>query len=259
MLAHAIGSYVDHLWHARTRHAVHSPFVYDLVMQVLRPDDGPPGQAAIERLRDALLKDGSPPFTMVDLGAGSRSSGRQRRIADVARVSLKPAEQARMLHRLVRYQQARHVLELGTSLGITTLYLAAGTTGHVTTIEGCPHTAATAAKHFAALGQDNITQVVGSFQEQLPLVLSHMPRLDLAFIDGHHLQAPTLSYFAMCLEKAHNDTVFVFDDIHWSRDMSAAWQRIKAHPQVTVTIDLYTMGLVFLRREQAKEHFTLRY
>ncbi|MBK9512170.1 MAG: hypothetical protein IPO05_00750 [Flavobacteriales bacterium] len=79
------------------------------------------------------------------------------------------------------------------------------------------------------------------------------------FLDGHHAKEPTLEYFDLCLQRSHNDTVLVLDDIHWSRGMEEAWIAIKGHPRVTVTIDLYSMGLVFLRTEQAKEHFVLRY
>src|SRR5690606_22646601 len=101
--------------------------------------------------------------------------------------------------------------------------------------------------------------VLGSFRSRLPEVLQKIDRLDLAFIDGHHAKDPTLDHFDQCLARAHNDTVFVLDDIHWSRGMEEAWEAIKSRPEVTVTIDLYQMGIVFLRTEQAKEHFVLRY
>lgn len=257
MDTHVIGSYVDHLLRARTRHGVHSPFVYDLVAHVFRPHDGPPAGTVIEDLRKQLLRDHSP-ITVTDLGAGPRS-GTNRTVAGIARRALTPPNRARMLYRLARHLRAHHVLELGTSLGITTLHLAEGSTGGVTTIEGCPHIAAIAARNFALAGRQDITAITGSFKEQLPQALQRMPHLDLAFIDGHHAAEPTWAYFEQCLAKAHNNTAFVFDDIHWSRDMGLAWERIKAHPRVTVTIDLYTMGLVFLRREQVKEHFILRY
>lgn len=258
MDSYVIGSYVHHLLRARDRHGVHSPFVYDLVGKVLRADEGP-AEGAIETLRAKWLRDRTA-IAVTDLGAGPRNgSGSRRTVADIARRALTPVHRARMLYRLARHLDAEHVLELGTSLGITTLYLAAGSSGGVTTIEGCPRTAAIAARNFAAAGRTDITALTGAFTDQLPRALDQIPRLDLAFIDGHHAGEPTLAYFEQCLAKSHNSTAFVFDDIHWSRDMGLAWERIKQHPRVTVTIDLYTSGLVFLRREQAKEHFTLRY
>ena len=255
-----IGSYLGHLVKARTRHGVHSPFVYDLISQVLRPSDVLPEHGPIEQLREDLL-DSDQTIRVNDLGAGSRVFDLPvRRVSDIARTSLKSPKQARMLFRLARYFGPEQVLELGTSFGLSTLYLAQGTEeGTVTTIEGCPQTLRIAQHHFELLKQRNIEPVLGSFRTRLPEVLKRIDRLDLVFVDGNHAKEPTLDYFEQCLTKAHNDTLFVLDDIHWSRGMEEAWGEIKAHPQVTITIDLYDMGLVFLRREQAPEHFVLRY
>lgn len=255
-----IGSYLGHLVKARNRHGVHSPFVYDLISQVLRSSTELPEFRTIEALRDDLL-DSEQTIRVNDLGAGSRVFDLPvRRVADTARTALKTPQQAQMLFRLARYFQARNVLELGTSFGITTLYLALGADeGTVHTIEGCPQTMRIAQHHFDQLKQRNIVPMLGSFRSKLPETLQRMGEADLVFIDGHHAKEPTVDYFGQCLAKAHNDTVFVFDDIHWSRGMEQAWEEVKAHPRVTVTIDLYNLGLVFLRSEQAKEHFTLRY
>lgn len=255
-----IGSYLGHLVKARNRHGVHSPFVYDLITHVLRPTTDLPEFATIEALREDLL-DSEQTIRVNDLGAGSRVFDMPTRgVADIAKTALKPTAQAQLLFRLARYFNAKEVLELGTSFGITTLYLALGADeGTVHTLEGCPQTMRIAQHHFDQLKQRNIHAVLGSFRSKLPETLQKMGTVDLAFIDGHHAKEPTLEYFEQVLPKAHNGTVFVFDDIHWSRGMEQAWETIKAHPRVTVTVDLYNLGLVFLRSEQAKEHFTLRY
>jgi predicted O-methyltransferase YrrM len=255
-----IGSYLNHLVKARSRHAVHSPFVFQLADQVLRDTGEREEYTAIEALREELL-DSEQTIRVNDLGAGSRVLELPgRRVADMARTALKPPHQARMLFRLARYFDPGTVLELGTSFGLSALYLARGAeNGHVITIEGCPQTHHIARHHFDELRQRNITPLLGSFRARLPEVLRNVDALDLVFIDGHHLKDPTLDYFEQCLGKAHNDTVFILDDIHWSQGMEEAWEQVKHHPRVSVTIDLYTMGLVFLRSEQAREHFRLRY
>lgn len=255
-----IGSWLNHLVAARTRHAVHSPFVYELSSRVLRAGDPLPPFTAVERLRDDLLRS-EQTIRVNDLGAGSRILDLPiRRVSDIAAISLKSPRQAEMLFRLARFIDARNVLELGTSFGISTLYLAQGAeNGRVFTIEGCPQTYRIAQHHFEQLKQRNIEPLLGSFRAKLPEVLKRAEPLDLVFIDGHHLKEPTLEYFEMCLPYAHNDTVFVLDDIHWSRGMEEAWEAVKAHPRITVTIDLYSMGLAFLRTEQTREHFRLRY
>jgi predicted O-methyltransferase YrrM len=255
-----IRSYFGHLVKARTRHGVHSPFVYDLIDKVLRPQVDPMPFVPIEGLRSDLLRSNQT-IRVNDLGAGSHNLDLPiRRVADMARTSLKPQQQAQLLYKLARSINPTEVLELGTSFGISTLYLAQGTeNGRVHTIEGCPQTFRIAQHHFELLRQQNISPVLGSFQRRLPELLQRLEHLDLVFIDGHHAEEPTLTYFEQCLQKAHNDTVFVFDDVHWSRGMEAAWQRIQEHPRVTVSIDLFDLGLVFLRQEQAKQHFRLRY
>ena len=255
-----IGSYVSHLVKARTRHSVHSPFVYELSDRVLRVNEELPEFTAIESLRDDLLASDQV-IRVNDLGAGSRMLDMPiRNVSDIARTSLKPARQAQLLYRLARYFEPRTVLELGTSFGLSTLYLARGAeSGRETTIEGCPQTFRIAQHHFEQLRQRNIDAVLGSFRSRLPDVLRKVEALDMVFIDGHHAKEPTLEYFEQCLTKTHNDTVVILDDIHWSAGMEAAWESVQAHPRVTVTIDLYDLGLVFFRQEQARQHFRLRY
>ncbi len=260
LLSHPVRAYLWHLRHAGNRHDVHSPFVFALVDQVLRKRSPRTEFADIEKRRSELISDRRM-ITVTDLGAGSRRGHTQeRQIGEIARTSLKPRRQAEMLVRLVRYFKPGAVLELGTSLGTTSLYLSrAAGKGHLHTIEGCPAIAAIAQQNFSTHHVENITSHVGPFADQLPKVLSTMERLDFAFIDGHHAAGPTLDYFEQCLAKAHNDTVIIFDDIHWSEGMEEAWAAIKAYPQVTVTIDLFHFGIVFLRTEQQREHFVLRY
>lgn len=260
LLPHPAKAYLRHLRRAGNRHDVHSPFVFALVTEVLRVRTPRAEHAEAEQLRARLLQDRSM-ITVTDLGAGSRRNKEaQRSIRQIARTALKPRRQAEQLARIAAYFQPRNVLELGTSLGITTLYLArAVPEARIHTIEGCPATAAIARSHFADRKATQILPSTGAFAEQLPLVLEAMDRLDLAFIDGHHASTPTLAYFERCLGKAHNNTVFVFDDIHWSEDMEQAWTAIKAHPRVTVTIDLFHYGLAFLRQEQQRQDFVLRY
>lgn len=257
---HQLRAYLYHLRHAGTRHSVHSPFVFGLVENALRSKAGRASFADIEALRTALQRDPRS-IPVEDFGAGShRFNGAQRRVQDIARSALKPRRQAEMLHRIARWAQPKMILELGTSFGLTTLYLARGAvSGQVVTIEGSSEVHAIAKQNFAQLGQANITPLLGKFRDELPKALASIYQLDVVFIDGHHAKEPTLEYFEQCLAKAHNGSVFILDDIHWSTDMEAAWRAVQAHPRVTVTIDLFKFGLVFLRKEQQREHFRLRY
>lgn len=148
---------------------------------------------------------------------------------------------------------------MGTSLGISTLYQAkADGRARVITLEGCPEIAAVAQENFKRLKANNIELMTGNFSTTLPQALRKMQRIDYVFFDGNHRKTATLNYFHEALKYAHEGSVFVFDDIYWSQEMMEAWEEIKAHPQVTLTIDIFYMGIVFFRKEQVtKEHFSL--
>ncbi len=240
-------------------HSVHSPFVFDLYTRVIRPAPHQPVFDPIEKIRAGLLTSQAEIQT-VDLGAGSRvARSPRRRVKDIARYAQKDARTGQLLFRLVRHFAPQTVFDLGTSLGVTTAYLAASNPrATVYTFEGCPQTLAIAQNTFAQLGYRHIYPVPGNLDETLPATLTRIASLDFVFFDANHRREPTLRYFTACLAKAHEDSVFVFDDIYWSTQMVAAWEEIKSHPAVTLTIDLFHVGLVFFRRKQPKQHFRLR-
>ena len=257
---HQILSYLRFWLRSGNAHGLHSPFVFGLYTSVVRHTGTFGAYAPIEARRQQLLS--SPASIRVtDFGAGSHTgAGRQRRLADIARTAAKPPHLAQLLFRLVNYFRPSTILELGTSLGLTTAYLAAADSHHrVVTFEGCPNVAATARETFAALQLSNVAIVEGNIDHTLvPALLALNAPVDFAFFDGNHRYEPTLRYFELCLAHRTDESVFVFDDIHWSAEMEQAWEVIKVHPEVTLTVDLFYIGLVFFRKNQPKQHFSLR-
>ncbi|MFY0253996.1 O-methyltransferase [Chitinophaga sp. 30R24] len=255
------GKYLKYYFTSGNRHDVHSPFVYALIEEVLLDKKQHPAFTAIEQLRKQLLQS-EETLQVTDLGAGSLiSSGNERRVRDITRYAAKQPKFGQLFYRLIQYLQPRRILELGTSMGLSTAYMAlAAPQAQVYTIEGCPNIAARAARNFNALQIRNITQVTGNFDTVLPDVLKQMQLPDWVYIDGNHRKEPTLAYFEQCLQFVDEYSVLVFDDIHWTPDMEAAWNTIQAHPQVTMTIDLFFIGLVFFRKDfKIKQHFVLKY
>jgi predicted O-methyltransferase YrrM len=242
-------------------HGMHSPFVFQFILNVLNNGKGYGMPARIEALRGELLcrKD---MLTIEDLGAGSRTGAtHERSVGALAKAALKPKKYGELLHRLARYYEPRSIIELGTSLGTTTAYLAvAAPTADVITIEGSPAIRQVALESFSALGLANIRSLQGNFDDVLPRVLKGLDRIDLAYVDGNHRYEPTMQYFHQLLSKAHNDTILVFDDIHWSGGMEQAWADIQQHPDVRCTVDTFFLGFVFLRDSfKVKRHFTVRF
>jgi len=242
-------------------HGTHSPFIFHFITKVLNDRRSYPAYQAVEQLRSGLLKD-EKLLTLEDFGAGSVvNKTNQRTIATLAKNSAKPKKYGQLLFRIVQEYQPRVILELGTSLGITTAYLGlANPEAQLVTMEGAPEVTAVAKRNFQSLGLGQIKVIEGNFDHTLPSVLSGLPAVDFCFIDGNHRREPTERYFQALLAQAGSDTILVFDDIHWSAEMEQAWQTIKDHPSVRCSIDLFFIGIVFFRQEfREKQHFSIRF
>lgn len=242
-------------------HGIHSYFVYQLVTKVFNDDRRCDAFQKIEKLRKELKQDWSK-IEVEDFGAGSSvSKSSYRTVASVAADAAKPPKFGKLFFRLVNYFQSKQILELGTSLGLSTAYLAAANEkSKVVTCEGSPVMAAKALENFEKLELKNIEVIVGDFDETISSVLKENTIFDLIFFDGNHRQEPTLRYFHQCLQHAGPDSVFIFDDIHWSSEMEEAWKEIQNHKDVTCTIDLFFAGLVFFKKEiKEKQNFIIRF
>ncbi len=253
--------YGKYLLTAKSRYEVHSPFVFNLIEDVLRDKRHYYAFDEIESRRDGLLADESV-IVVEDFGAGSKiNKTPERKISSIAKNTLISPKFGQLLFRLTNYLQPEQVLEIGTSLGISTLYLAkACPKSTITTIEGSKTVAAKATEQFNTLETHNIRIVTGEFSTTLPSVLAEIKRLDMAFIDGNHRFAPTMAYFELMLPYLHENSVLIFDDIHWSDEMEKAWEAVKSNPQVTLTLDLFFKGIVFFRKDfKQKSHLILQF
>lgn len=242
-------------------HGIHSPFVFDFVKNVLNDNKHYLCYKTVELLRARLLHD-SRLIAVQDMGAGSAiTTGRQRKISAIARHAVKPKKFGQLLFRIIRYYQPRTIIELGTSLGITTSYLAlASPSSSVITLEGASTVADIAKQQFKKLSLNNIQLREGDFNDTLLSSLSELETIDFAFIDGNHRKQPALQYFQMLSAKINNASILIFDDIHWSAEMEEAWEIIKADPLVTLSIDLFFIGLIFFRNDfKIKQHFVINF
>lgn len=254
--------FLTHFFKIRSKFRIHSPFVFNFYQSVLMKRTVFPEFLQIEKVRsDLLLR--TRFIKKVDLGVRSLEfpySQRFVRVRDIAKRSSVNRKEGEFLFRLARHYKPRNVLELGTAFGISTMYLAMGYRNcHIITLEGCTDTLHIAQHNFTRLGLGNIEEICGNFNEKLPEALKRLKTVDLVFFDGNHKQEATLQYFDECLNYIQNNTIFVFDDINYSREMKTAWENIRQHPLVTVSIDLFFMGIVFFRKALSKEDFILRF
>ena len=242
-------------------HGMHSPFVFEFITKVLNDKTNYPAYSQVENLRQQLLKDQTL-LVVEDFGAGSVvDKSKHRSIGSVAKNAAKPAKFGQLLYRMVRQYQPKTILELGTSLGITTSYLSlAKPDAIITTMEGAGSIAEIARQNFKTLQLQNVVVQEGNFDQTLSAVISNLSSIDFAFIDGNHRREPTERYFNQLLPITHNDSILIFDDIHWSTGMEQAWETIQQHPAVRCTIDLFFIGIVLFRQEfKEKQHFKIRF
>jgi predicted O-methyltransferase YrrM len=257
-----IKKYLQYLFSAKDEHSLHSPFVYELYLEIIKPTKKSKhiDYQSIESLRKQL-KSNQTEITITDFGAGSKIyKVNQRTIAQIAKNAEKSPKFGKLLYCLIAHFQSKTIIDLGTSLGVTTIYQSkANRQAKIYSFEGCPATATIAQDNFQQLSCENIELIVGNIDETLPGILAKIEHLDFAFFDANHRYEPTVRYFEQCLEKAHEDSVFVFDDIHWSDEMEQAWEYIKSHDKSLITIDLFFVGLVFFRKKQPKQSFILKF
>tara|TARA_B110000196_G_scaffold238514_1_gene206940 strand:- start:141 stop:926 length:786 start_codon:yes stop_codon:yes gene_type:complete len=252
--------YIKYLFTAKNKHSAQAPFLYEFITKVLNESSDDINCEEIEQLRRGLCKS-EQIIKITDFGAGSHlNNSKTRKVKDVARNSAKNSKFGKLLYRIIQFYKPKNILELGTSLGVSTLYLAkAKENSKVYTFEGCPETAKIAQQNFDKMEAKNINITLGDFQNTLEKKLKEIKTIDLAFIDGNHQEKPTIAYFEECLKYTNNNTIFVFDDIHWSKGMENAWTHIKSHHKTTLTIDLFYIGIVFIKSGLSKENYTIQF
>lgn len=253
-----IRSFITFLLASTNQHGVHSPFVYDLVTKCFNTKTNPSKMNAFNKIRKSLYSNHKK-ITITDYGKGSSFfKNNERKVSDIAKIAGISTKRAKLLLRIIDYFKPKNILEIGTSAGLGTSVLSIGNPeAEIITLEGCENTAQIAKELFNTNHLNNIQLVVGNFNKTLSSVIKNK-HYDLIYFDGNHQKKATLDYFNQCLETTNNDSVFIFDDINWSPEMQLAWKDIKNHPKVTITINTFFLGIVFFRKEQEKQHFTIR-
>lgn len=253
-------SYFKFLHQSKNQYSIHSPFVYDLYTNCIDVKTKDHTFNEIEELRSVLEKS-KEVIDFSTFGVASRAnSNTKQKIGSIAKNSLASPRKALLLYQIAKFLKPQSIIELGTSLGTSTLNLAlgAGKQSQTITFEGNPaliKKAKQSADHFPDC---NIDFIQGNIDETLKPRLDNLTQVDLAYIDANHAYEPSVRYYELLKQKSHNETCIIFDDIYWSKGMNAAWQKIIRDNDVTVSIDLFHVGLIFFRKEQRKEDFKLR-
>ncbi len=251
--------YIHYLLTSKDKYSIHSPFIFDFVENVINNKETKTC-LSIKKIRKELLKS-KDKIRITDFGAGSQiNRNKIRKIKDIARHSSKNEKFGRLLYRIAKHYKSKNILELGTSFGISTSYLAkANKESTVYSFEGCPESIKIAKNNFEKLNINNVNIIEGEFERTLIQKIKSINKIDLIFIDGNHQEIATIKYFKTLLKYANNNTIFIFDDINWSKGMMKAWKKIKENPNTTVSINLFFVGIIFIKKELSKEHFNINF
>lgn len=251
-----VKAYIRFLWHSKNQHGIHSPFVYKLITQCFYNKSHYAAYDLWDQVSQELLNSDQV-LQVNDVGAGSKVFKSQKRsVSKIAKHVSISRKRAQLMMRIVDYLHIQNALELGTSIGLGSISIAASGQTQLKTVEACPATS-NFANHLFKRCKLPIINVQSAFDEYIRTIASEA-RFDLIYLDGHHDGKATLQYVEDLLPFTHNDSVLILDDIHWSPSMEMAWKAIKNHPEVRVTIDTFQWGLVFFRTEQVKQNFVIR-
>ena len=254
--------YIRFLTVSKTRYRIHSQFVYDFINEVLRDNTSHPEYLELWNFRNNLISRNDIIET-VDFGSGSGKAKYKTKhlsFGNLAKARSHRKRELELLFRIVKHKNPEVILELGTSAAISTAYLAkANPQSRIISVEGCANLVAEAQNSLKSIGVKNVELQTGNFDNILQSILDNEDNLDFVFFDGNHRKKPTIRYFNQCVELSNENTIFVFDDIHWSKGMEQAWKTIKMDNRVSVTIDIFWFGICFFRKGIEKQDFIIRY
>ncbi|MCK4881074.1 MAG: class I SAM-dependent methyltransferase [Bacteroidales bacterium] len=238
-MAWRIFKYIEHLFHTRHRkgHGIHSPYLFEFVNRVLFNSEG-------VKLPPSILNEHRK---LRSESAFVRSSSVSRRFGF-------------LLYRITRWFHPEMIIELGTGVGISTIYLSSGSPETpLHSIEGDRERAALAAQLICRCCPGPVSIHWGKMEEKLEHISTLIPQRFVAFVDGNHHYEPTVTYVRKLMERAGDESVIVMDDIYWSRGMQRAWKEVVSWPEVRVSIDLFHMGILLLRKDLHKAEIKIKF
>ena len=238
-------------------HRVHSPNIFNFFKYVIFSKEK--FDYSIAENAYAQYRKNRDNITITTFGATGGKT-KDMKISALARKSSSKGKYGRLLQRTANFLQPRKILELGTSLGVGTLYLSAGSPdSKIITVEGCTTIHNLARKSFAASNAANIEAINSGFDEVLDKLVSENQDIDLVYIDGNHTYKSTIYYYELFSSRLESGAVLLFDDINWSKGMSKAWREIVKNEKSTVSIETARMGIVFLNPKLTPKHYCTRF
>jgi len=251
---HQVRAYFTHWLNRVDEHSIHSPYFFDFYNKVIKANGYPDCAPAIENIRTKLLHNPTE-LSIEDLGSGRERNGK-RKLQDIVTTSVSPPEYAQLMFRICQYAEARKILELGTSVGLTSLYLSYVDGASVYTFEGSHSLANVALTNIEFLERSNVEVLEGDIADSLSEFLQRdTAKIGFVYLDANHRFEPTLRYYDLLMKRFNEKTIMVIDDIHNTPEMERAWKTLHKHELVYGSVDLFRCGILFFDPALNKQHF----
>lgn len=252
----AVKKYIAYKFQHINEYHIHSPFVFHFYTQIIKDKTRYQVYKDVANLKNKLKKDPRK-IKITDYGSGQYKT--YRSISDILTKSSQWDKFAHLLYRMMRHYQYEEFIELGCSFGLTSIYLALGNPkGHGYTVDACEASLKIAIENMQLTHVDNVKIIHAEFESVFDNLLDNMKNNTLIYIDGNHHYQPTLKYFKMILKYKHKLPVVVFDDIYHSKEMEKAWHEIIANPFVSISFNLYKLGIIYFNDSFSKQDFILK-
>lgn len=260
MVFRFFADYLTHRLVAKTRHGTHSPFVYKLTDEVIYDFSAKKIDDSVEQQRKKLFDDDSSLILTENNECLGQLKLQQTTVKRLAKKLTNKKEVDRLIYRLVANRQPAVSLQIGTGLGVSAAYFSmANSRNPVKIIECEPEFSTVAQRIFSNLGIDNVELRTGNLQQLLHHTLLNSTKLDIVYFNKFKDGETLFNLFGLCLAKADENSMFIIKGIYSDPSTKTMWAKIKELPEVTVTVDLFWIGLVYFKKDQAEEHFKIKF
>lgn len=232
---------------------VHSPFVFSLITKVIEEKCPYYCFQEIELLRKQLLF-GEKKITYPDRKCNGRI--KTRAIGSIVKHEAISPKEGALLFRLTNYFKSKHILQIGSNMGLSTLYLTSYAKGlSCIALEHIPEFAEISKQTISRKGRNKVDLRIGEYIKLLPQALNDLHTVDLVFFNTQHETVDNQELFNECLKFVKNETLFIFEGINANNEMRSFWKNVCACPEVTVSLDLFSLGIAVFNKKLHKKNY----
>ncbi|MDD2435944.1 MAG: SAM-dependent methyltransferase [Massilibacteroides sp.] len=221
----------------RKGHGVHSPFVFNFITKVIDERAAYYCLKDIELTRKKFFYENEP----------------------FHKWEIRPKYGA-LLMRISNYLKPQNLLLIGSDLSFSALYSSSyASTTRCVVLEEKTEIAAFSRSVIEKHRAKNILLKEGVYQKTVSEVLEHTDKLDFVYFGYPNDSALDIPVFECILPHLHEHSVLILRGIRKTKDRKEFWNRLCARPEVSVTIDVYELGIAFFNHKIHKKNYIVSF